>query len=65
MEYFFLIIIGAILFSIFKNKDDETKWYGYMICASCKYRWKSRRNTPPSRCPHCNSKFIDVVYGSK
>ncbi len=64
MEWIVLIVFLAVVSSIFNQANDDTKWFGYMICTSCHYRWTSRRNTPPSKCPNCNSRFISLLYGS-
>lgn len=36
-------------------------WKGEMLCNSCFYRWKSRRSSPPARCPKCNSTSLEAI----
>jgi DNA-directed RNA polymerase subunit RPC12/RpoP len=58
-----LLIIIIIIGLIGGFKRDPNKWYGEMVCLTCNYKWQSRRNTPPARCPSCRSKSISVVKG--
>jgi hypothetical protein len=70
------LIVGLVLFAIllivaasrgevselfFRNPE---KWYGEMICKRCGYRWTSRKNTTPAKCPHCRSSYISIVTGA-
>lgn len=66
-----LVIIGGfigltVLGEKYSPKKDVIMWYREMFCESCGYSWKSRRPTPPAKCPSCNSRSVTpLVFHSK
>jgi hypothetical protein len=48
-----------------KKEEEMKKWYGVMYCTSCKYRWMSRRSTPPARCAGCGRGGVSPMMGVK
>jgi predicted Zn-ribbon and HTH transcriptional regulator len=57
-----------IMQSIARRKSEPEKcsddWCGFRVCDNCLYQWKSRKNTPPRRCPDCSSRNISTLKGS-
>lgn len=59
----YIVIIGVITSE--SEIEEYEAWYGDMKCFSCLYYWKSRRNTPPAKCPRCSSKNIKTITVKK
>lgn len=45
--------------------EDNKVWRGAMSCDDCGYRWESRKNTSPVKCPRCASANISTVMENK
>ena len=59
LAFVFIVIASAFM------KRDPSKWYGDMLCMGCGYRWVSRKNQPPARCPKCSGQYIHAVTGNE
>ncbi len=53
--------LAAVSVKPTEHPPAELVWYGGMVCHSCGYRWKARRNTPPARCASCSGRNISPV----
>ena len=56
-----LILAPIIILYPFLTAQRGASWKGRMICQSCGYEWKSRRNTPPRKCANCNGTGITAI----
>jgi hypothetical protein len=56
-----IVIVIIIIAAAFR---DPNKWYGEMLCHNCSYCWRSRRSTPPARCPSCGAGLISPLKSS-
>jgi rubrerythrin len=55
----FVVLVSYVTAFVWLNG-----WFGAMKCNSCGYTWKSRKNTPPTQCPSCRSKNIQIRKGN-
>lgn len=52
---------AIIIILPFLRAKREASWEGRMICQSCGYEWKSRRNTPPRKCANCHGNCVTAI----